>query len=55
MGPIVLSAFAFFLSVCASQGAKCVETRSSSMKFSILSHRNKTGHWIAQVRDSLPA
>ncbi|XP_023709454.1 hemolymph lipopolysaccharide-binding protein [Cryptotermes secundus] len=49
MVPGVLLAFAILLSVCASEGGKCIETRSSSMKFSILSHRNKTGHWIAQV------
>jgi hypothetical protein len=51
MVPVAVSVFALCLSVCASKGAKCIETRSSTMKISVISHRNKTGHWTAQVSD----
>jgi hypothetical protein len=50
MAPVVVSVFALFLLVCASQGTKCIDARSFSLKFSFISHRNKTGHRTAQER-----
>ncbi|XP_021924656.1 hemolymph lipopolysaccharide-binding protein-like [Zootermopsis nevadensis] len=46
----VFATFGLALAVSADRGSNCVEPRSNSMKFSLVSQKNTTGQWTAQLQ-----
>ncbi|XP_069695672.1 hemolymph lipopolysaccharide-binding protein-like [Periplaneta americana] len=47
---LLLAIYFFLCAVDLSAGQTCSSTKDNVLKFSVSSHRNLTGHWIAQLQ-----